>query len=200
MEELANGPAAGTGIGNNDRLTGTIGASPGKATDDLLDDMTERLESLDDEPGPQAGYEDESASDDDADLFSDDTPPRPPQYEPDQQVAHTLLQYQAALEREAHSLQARQMQLQQAGLPPDAPEWQRFQQDVAQYQNELKSYNHHQCEAQAAEAAQYQERLEEWQTSRTSGDPSGNPELAGPGTARCGNRRYQVHRTRCLRL
>ena len=100
VEELANGPAAGRGIGTGDRLTGSIGANTGRSTDDLLDDMADRLEGLDDEAGPQAGYEDESADD----LFLDIDPGRQaPQFEPNRQAGETLAHWQARLHQEAQA-------------------------------------------------------------------------------------------------
>ena len=82
VEEIANGPAAGKGIGNHDRLKGSIGKNAGKSTDELTDDIAERLAGMEEDDGAP----DSEMNDDD--LFGDDTPShRAPQLESDETLA-----------------------------------------------------------------------------------------------------------------
>ena len=163
VEDLANGPAAGSGVGNNDRLTGTIGASPGKANDDLLDDMTERLESLDDESGPQAGYEDESADD----LFLDiDPATRAPQFEPNRQAGETLQAWQARLHQEAQAFDRDYQSINWDELRQDDPgeyaaRMQEFQDRRATFETRFKDFQSHAREFEQGEQARYQEVMAE---------------------------------------
>ena len=163
VQSLANGPAAGSGVGNNDRLTGTIGASPGKATDDLLDDMASRLEGMDGESVPQAGYEDESADD----LFLDiDPATRAPQFEPNRQAGETLQAWQARLHQEAAQFDRDYQSINWDELRRDDPgeyaaRMQEFQDRRATFEVRLKDWQAHAREFEQGEQARYQELIAE---------------------------------------